>query len=130
MSENQDIKIDDVYKNFGRHTAVGKLMYNTYNALNDKNSYKPPNKLQIGPTIDPHEQHLKLKKERMEKIKAKKNPKIDYPNFNYKQKQEPKINLMRGRKGKNKIQNELNEYYNQQEKNRIDYKRLVLKKIK
>ena len=39
MSEQKNTK--DIYKAFGRHTAVGQMMYKLYNAAEEKNKYQP-----------------------------------------------------------------------------------------
>ena len=99
--------MDDIYKIYGRHTNIGKMMYNVYNKI-ERNKYKPNVKIKTRPSNPFLEHQQKLKKERQ---KLRKNVNIDIPKYDKKvNKQQPKILQMRGRKPLKEIQKEMKHY--------------------
>ena len=123
-------KLEEIHKSFGRHTDVGKLLYQIYNV--DKNTYKPNVRLKLRPS-DPNAEHeQKLKKERelsynttisscfsplifqfyfCLSVKERKNKQVSQPYKKPDDNPAPKINNMRGRKPQQTIVKEIKTLY-------------------
>lgn len=109
----QNTDMSNVYKTFGRHTALGKHMYKTYNSQKARHDYKPNVKLQLKAS-DPHKNHqqtLYLKQQKL-RIKQTRMKTVFYPQNRKKSHTKiPQILKNKGRKKQTIIKHQLQTEY-------------------